>query len=51
MLDFIYSDKLEIEAESWGPLVKMADVLQMGTLYTKCVEAIGIGVRDKKMIY
>jgi len=39
VLDFIYSDKLEITAESWGPLVKMADVLQMGTLYTKSVEA------------
>ncbi|OLP99043.1 putative ammonia channel [Symbiodinium microadriaticum] len=38
VLDFIYSEKLEIKANSWGPLVKMADVLQMGTLYTKCIE-------------
>mmetsp|Transcript_40180 Transcript_40180/g.92966 ORF Transcript_40180/g.92966 Transcript_40180/m.92966 type:complete len:467 (+) Transcript_40180:48-1448(+) len=39
VLDFIYSEKLDIQAHSWGPLVKMADVLQMGTLYTKCIEA------------
>lgn len=39
VLDFIYSDTLDLKAESWGPLVKMADVLQMGSLYTKCVQA------------
>eukprot|EP00931_Biecheleriopsis_adriatica_P047257 TRINITY_DN27217_c0_g5_i1.p1 TRINITY_DN27217_c0_g5~~TRINITY_DN27217_c0_g5_i1.p1 ORF type:complete len:455 (+),score=128.72 TRINITY_DN27217_c0_g5_i1:56-1420(+) len=39
VLDFIYTDKLNLEVENWGPLVKMADVLQMAALYTKCVEA------------
>ncbi|CAE8599317.1 unnamed protein product, partial [Polarella glacialis] len=39
VLDFIYTDTVDLKVESWGPLVKMADVLQMGSLYTKCVEA------------
>mmetsp|Transcript_23602 Transcript_23602/g.42652 ORF Transcript_23602/g.42652 Transcript_23602/m.42652 type:complete len:461 (+) Transcript_23602:1-1383(+) len=39
VLDFIYLDSIDVKAQSWGPLVKMADVLQMGSLHAKCVEA------------
>mmetsp|Transcript_17956 Transcript_17956/g.38289 ORF Transcript_17956/g.38289 Transcript_17956/m.38289 type:complete len:452 (-) Transcript_17956:62-1417(-) len=38
VLDFVYSGQVNITVESWGPMVKMADLLQIGALYTRCVE-------------
>lgn len=38
LLDFIYDGDIAVSVDSWGPLVKMADLLQIGALYTKCVE-------------
>lgn len=38
LLDFIYDGEVSITVENWGSFVKMADLLQIGALYTKCVE-------------
>eukprot|EP00418_Pyrodinium_bahamense_P038678 CAMPEP_0179206438 /NCGR_PEP_ID=MMETSP0796-20121207/102936_1 /TAXON_ID=73915 /ORGANISM="Pyrodinium bahamense, Strain pbaha01" /LENGTH=137 /DNA_ID=CAMNT_0020911361 /DNA_START=28 /DNA_END=437 /DNA_ORIENTATION=- len=38
LLDYMYNGDISIAVESWVPLVKLADLLQIGALYTKCVE-------------
>jgi len=41
LLDYMYSGDVSITVESWGALVKMADLMQIGALYTRCVDAGG----------
>lgn len=39
LLDFVYGSDVEVTIDNWAQLVKMADLLQIGSLYTRCVEA------------
>jgi len=39
LLDYIYDGEIGVSVESWAAFVKMADCLQIGSLYTRCVEA------------
>jgi len=39
LLDYVYhGDDIEVSVDSWGPYMKIADILQIRALYTKCVE-------------
>jgi len=39
LLDYVYhGEDIEVNVESWGPFMKIADILQIRALYTKCVE-------------
>jgi len=42
LLDYVYHGEdvadIEVRVSNWGPLMKIADILQIRALYTKCVE-------------
>lgn len=38
LLDFIYDADISLTVENWAPMMKLADALQVGSLYTKCIE-------------
>jgi len=38
VLDYVYSGEIDVTVESWGAFVKMADMLQIGALFTTAVE-------------
>jgi len=39
VLDFVYDANVDITVGNWAPLLKMADQLQIGSLYKMCVES------------
>mmetsp|Transcript_22801 Transcript_22801/g.64609 ORF Transcript_22801/g.64609 Transcript_22801/m.64609 type:complete len:428 (-) Transcript_22801:152-1435(-) len=39
LLDYIYNGDISIVVENWAAFVKMADLMQIGSLFSKCVEA------------
>lgn len=41
LLDFLYGCHVELQIDNWGPMVKLADLLQIRSLYKRCIEVGG----------
>lgn len=41
LLDFLYGSAVDLQIDNWGPMVKLADLLQIRSLYQRCIEVGG----------